>query len=123
MASDKRRRSRVGTGFDAVVSCGGLENFPVRVKNLSLKGMLCAPEPRIGTLQDCTIIVELTEAIVFRIEARMIRNDEKGLALDFEGMDEKAFFHLRNLVRYHSHDPDSIDQELAVPAFTARKPR
>jgi hypothetical protein len=121
MAPDKRKRSRVHAGLDAVLSCGGLEKFPVRVKNLSLKGMLCDQDSRIGDLKECVVTFELSEAIVFRIESRMIRNDDKGLALDFESMDEKAFFHLRNLVRYNSEDPDTIDQELAVPAFSPKK--
>jgi hypothetical protein len=32
-------------------------------------------------------------------------------------MDESAFFHLRNMVRYSSQDADRIDDELQVPAF------
>jgi len=117
MASDKRRRSRVDTGIDAVLSCGGVEKYPIKVKNLSLKGMLCEPEPRVCCLKDCIVTIKLSASLSFRIEARMVRNDEVGLALDFQGMDEQAFFHLRNLVRYHSLDPDAIDRELTIPAF------
>lgn len=117
MVQDKRRRSRVPSSVEAVLSCGGLDRFPVKVRNLSLKGMLCDPEPRVCCLKDCVVIFKLTDSLTFRVEARMVRNDGNGLALDFEGMDEQAFFHLRNLVRYHSLDPDAIDKELATPAF------
>ena len=120
MASEKRKRSRVDVGFEAVLSCGGLEKYTVRVNNLSLKGMLCEPDARICCLKECAVTIVLTKQINFRIQARMVRNDEKGLALDFEAMDEQAFFHLRNLVRYHSQDPDAIDRELTVPAFKPR---
>jgi len=119
--SNKRKRSRVDADFEAVLSCGGIEKYAVKVQNLSLKGMLCDPDKRIGCLKNCNITIALSNSINFTIEARMIRNDEKGLALDFEGMDEKAFFHLRNLVRYHSLDPDAIDKELSVPAFKPKR--
>lgn len=120
MVSNKRKRSRVDAGFEAVLSCGGLEKHPVKVKNISLKGMLCEHSPGITCRKLCMVTITLSEAVVFSIEVRLVRNDAKGLALDFVGMDETAFFHLRNLVRYHSQDPDSIDKELSVPAFDAR---
>ena len=119
MVSNKRKRSRVDAGFEAVLSCGGIEKHTVKVKNLSLKGMLCEPSPNITSRKACSVTITLSDAVVFSIEVRLVRNDDQGLALDFEGMDETAFFHLRNLVRYHSQDPDSIDKELSVPAFTA----
>ncbi|MFP5221271.1 MAG: PilZ domain-containing protein [Acidobacteriota bacterium] len=120
MAPNKRKRSRVNADIDGMLSCGGLTKYPVKVKNLSLKGMLCEYEPQIDGLKDCVVTITLTPEVSFRIEARMLRNDERGLALDFEGMDENAFFHLRNLVRFHSMDPDAIDKELSIPAFTAK---
>ncbi|MBI4807006.1 MAG: PilZ domain-containing protein [Desulfovibrio sp.] len=115
--SDKRKRSRVDAGFEAVLSCGAIEKHPVKVKNVSLKGMLCEHAPEIARRKGCTVTITLSDTVSFSIEVRMVRNDAKGLALDFVGMDETAFFHLRNLVRYHSQDPDSIDKELSVPAF------
>lgn len=120
MAPNKRKRSRVNTEIDAMLSCGGITKYAVKVKNLSLKGMLCEYEPQICCLKQCSVTIALSSAVSFRIEARMIRNDERGLALDFEGMDENAFFHLRNLVRFHSLDPDAIDKELSIPAFNAK---
>ena len=55
-----------------------------------------------------------------RIAGDLLCAYASGLALDFEGMDENAFFHLRNLVRFHSLDPDAIDKELSIPAFNAK---
>ena len=46
-----------------------------------------------------------------------MRSVEAGTAIDFESMDENAFFHLRNIVRYSADDADRIDQELEIPAF------
>jgi hypothetical protein len=118
MMNNKRRRSRVDAAMDVVVCCGGLDKYSVRTRNLSLKGMLCDQEPKIkSSRHDCQLIFTLSGDVSFRIAAKILRNDASGLALDFEGMDESAFFHLRNLVRFQSHDPDAIDKELAKPAF------
>ena len=115
---DKRKRTRVQTAIEASVGCSGQEKYQVRVRNISLKGVLCDHEPRLSGEGDCVFVIHLSDALQVAIEARVIRNDEQGMALDFVGMDEAAFFHLRNLVRYHAEDPDAIDSELATPAFT-----
>jgi hypothetical protein len=118
MQQDKRKRSRVQAGLEALLTCGGKEKHPIRVRNVSLKGVLCDPDPELGQLISCHLHFALSGGIRFTVEARIIRNDESGLAMDFEGMDEEAFLHLRNLVRYNAPDADAIDRELTVPAFT-----
>lgn len=115
---DKRKRTRVRTAIEASVGCGGLEKIRVQVRNISLKGVLCDYEPRLSAEGGCIFVLHLSDALQVPIEARMIRNGQEGMALDFVGMDEAAFFHLRNLVRLHADDPDAIDRELATPAFT-----
>ncbi|WP_243311552.1 PilZ domain-containing protein [Fundidesulfovibrio agrisoli] len=115
---DKRKRTRVQTAIEASVECGVLDKYRVTVRNISLKGVLCDHEPGMTGKRDCDFVLHLTDTLQVRIEARIIRNDAEGLALDFVGMDEEAFFHLRNLVRYHADDPDAIDRELGTPAFT-----
>lgn len=117
MQQDKRKRSRVQAGVEAVLTCGGQEKHPIRIRNVSLKGVLCNPEPELEHLKRCHLHFTLSGDIRFSVEARVIRHDESGLAMDFEGMDEEAFMHLRNIVRYNAPDADAIDRELAVPAF------
>ncbi|GFK95176.1 hypothetical protein NNJEOMEG_03034 [Fundidesulfovibrio magnetotacticus] len=117
MTHDNRKRSRVPMDIEAVLAWGNLHKHPVRILNMSLKGVLCEPEPELGRVDRCTLTVSLSRTIGFHVEARVVRNDATGLALDFESMDEEAFLHLRNLVRYHSDDPDAIDRELVRPAF------
>lgn len=116
MGDEKRRRSRVCAQFDAYVYSDG-EKIPVTTLNISMKGALLAPEPRLVAGQDCTLVFVLSKEINVRLRGRIVRSSEEGLAVDFESMDESAFFHLRNMVRYSSQDADKIDQELQVPAF------
>ena len=116
MGEEKRRRSRVCAQFDAYVYIDG-EKIPVSTQNISLKGALFAPEPRLAAGRECTLVFTLAKDITVRLKGSIVRSDEEGMAIDFESMDEGAFFHLRNMVRYSSQDADKIDQELQVPAF------
>jgi hypothetical protein len=118
MGDEKRRRSRVCAQFEAYVYSDG-EKIPVTTLNISMKGALLGPEPRLAAGQDCTLVFTLSKDINVRLRARIVRVSDEGLAVDFESMDESAFFHLRNMVRYSSQDADKIDQELQVPAFDA----
>ena len=116
MSENKRRRSRVSAQFDAYVYIDG-EKIPVSTQNLSLKGALFDPEPRLAAGRDCTVVFGLAKDIKVRLKAIVVRSGDDGVAIDFESMDESAFFHLRNMVRYCSKDADVIDNELQVPAF------
>jgi hypothetical protein len=116
MGEDKRRRSRVCAQFDAYVYIDG-EKISVSTQNLSMKGALFCHEPRLAEGRDCTLVFNLSKDIQVRLKGRVVRSSEEGTAVDFESMDEQAFFHLRNMVRYSSADADKIDRELQMPAF------
>lgn len=116
MEEDKRRRSRVSAQFDAYVYIDG-EKIPVTTQNISMKGAYFCPEPRLASGRDCTVVFSLAKDIKVRLKGTIVRSSPDGVAVDFESMDESAFFHLRNMVRYSSEDADKIDKELQVPAF------
>jgi len=117
MSSDKRRRSRVNAHFNAVVYIDD-EKIPVQTLNISMKGVLCSPDPRLVEGKECRVVFTLAKNIKFRVQAKIIRTRVAGVAIDFESMDETAFFHLRNIVRYSAEDADMIDRELNNPAFS-----
>jgi hypothetical protein len=116
MDEDKRRRSRVCAQFDAYVYIDG-EKIPVSTQNISMKGALFCPEPRLAAGRECTVVFSLAKDIKVRLKGTIVRSGHDGMAIDFESMDESAFFHLRNMVRYSAEDADKIDQELQIPAF------
>lgn len=116
MDENKRRRSRVEAQFDAYVLLGD-DKIPVQTLNISMKGVLCSFDPRLTPGAECVLLFVLTKEIRFRIASRIVRSVESGTAIDFVSMDEAAFFHLRNIVRYSADDADSIDKEFGTPAF------
>ena len=98
MGEEKRRRSRVCVHFDAYVYCSG-EKIPVTTCNISMKGALFYPEPKLAGKHEGTVVFELAKDVTLRIKGRIVRANDVGLAIDFESMDADAFFHLRNMVR------------------------
>ncbi|WP_428558990.1 MAG: PilZ domain-containing protein [Solidesulfovibrio sp. DCME] len=120
MGEEKRRRSRVCAQFDAYVYSDG-EKIPVSTQNISMKGALFSPEPRLAEDRECTVVFVLSKEVTVRLKGMVVRSTDEGTAIDFESMDENAFFHLRNMVRYSARDADMIDKELQVPAFEPQR--
>ena len=116
MTHNKRRRSRVCAHFDAYVYADG-ERIPVSTQNISLKGALFCPEPKLAAGMECSVVFDLARDIKVRLKGVVVRSTEEGAAIDFASMDERAFFHLRNMVRFAAEDADKIDAELQTPAF------
>lgn len=111
MAEEKRTRTRVDLLFGAVVSCGG-RDVPVRLNNLSLRGLSCNPDPRLEAGLDCTVRIALSGSVTIRVQGRVVRVTPRDVAVEFTEMDPESFTHLRNLIRLHAEDPDRIDDEL-----------
>jgi hypothetical protein len=108
---DKRRHQRVRAGYRAAISVEGLE-IPVSTINLSLKGMLCTTDVRLKVGQHCRVRLQLGRDVRITIEARVLRMDDAGVGLAFEGLDEESFLHLHRLVQLNFGDGDAISQEL-----------
>jgi hypothetical protein len=93
--------------------------IPFTTENLSLKGMLCHLESDAPLEVDlpCRAVVPLASDIIIRVDAVVARQEGNEAAVDFTGMDEESYTHLRNVVRYAAGDADRIDEEQVVPAF------
>ncbi len=112
----QRKRTRVQTQFQVLIRTANKE-FQLQSRDISLKGLLCTPEPRLVPGEECRILLQPDESLSLEIQGQVIRSDYRGLAVDFNKLSPQSFFHLRNLIRLHANDPDAIDQELASPAF------
>lgn len=117
MDANRRRRSRVHTSLAAGFTPEGGREVRLLIDNISLKGLLAVPEALVITGSQGMVRIALSPNAVIRVEAKVIRSDASGVAIDFLPMDEQSFFHLRNLVRYNAPDADQIDAELKTPAF------
>lgn len=116
MESEKRKRSRVGVMVPLVIVHNNLRLTSV-TKDISLKGLLAVSRPELNVGAPCSLSLRLTSGININIDAIVAANNERGTAFDFVKMDESSFYHLHNIVRLHSDNPDKVDDELLNPAF------
>jgi hypothetical protein len=116
--STRRKRTRIDAHFTAHLRLKG-ERVPVQTENLSMSGMLAEADHSLEehVSEFCELKIDLADEVRLNIEAEIVRVDGNVAALEFRGMDEDTYVHLRNIVRLSAEDPDAIDREQAVPAF------
>jgi hypothetical protein len=116
MEKDQRRRTRISIQLTVHVRVKG-EDVAVTSKNLSLKGLLCSPDPRLQQGEPCQVIIQLIPRLQVVIQGRILRTNPQETAIDFLAMDEQSFTHLKKIIEYNTGDADRISEELLQPAF------
>ena len=116
MEQDQRRRTRISIQLTVHVRVKD-EDVAVTSKNLSLKGLLCTPDPRLPQGELCQVVLQLVPTLRVVIQGRIIRTNTQETAIDFLAMDEQSFAHLKKIIEYNTGDADRISEELLRPAF------
>ena len=80
-----------------------------------MKGVLvdCRETFEVGT--ECKVSIFLTgmdPPIRVDIKGRVERSTAKGLGIEFTEIDLESYDHLKNLVRFNSHDSGKVEQEM-----------
>ena len=85
-----------------------------RSRNLSVNGVyvLCDKKPDI----DLQFEIELSlpgasTDMSIAITGRVIRHDDSGFAMSFDGVESESYEHLKNLVAYQNRDPEEVFKE------------
>jgi len=112
MADERRKHTRVQLQLSVTVIVGN-KAVSVQTWDISLRGMSCTPDGSFKAGSACSIQWVLGSGIEFFIEGSIVRCSETEAAVFFVSMDEEAFYHLKCLIQYNTHDPDSIAKELA----------
>ena len=121
MDKEQRRRTRIPIQLSVSVQVD-YERIPVTSRNLSLKGLLCSPDPRLTIGSNCRVTLRLAPDVHVSVQGTVVRSSRQEIAIDFLAMDEDSFAHLKKIVEYNSQDADQIDEELLRPAFLPPSP-
>jgi hypothetical protein len=118
----QRKRTRVESRKEVSLSWPA-GTFRGELLNLSLKGGLFnGPKerfPKIGTEVAITIHLEPeSPELDVQLKGRVVRIDKPIVAVDFFEVELDSFRHLLGLVQYNTLEPERIEQELSVPAFS-----
>lgn len=123
MSGNQRRRTRVNAQFNMQVCIGEADDccktkIDLKTRNMSLKGVLSTSDSRLLDGKPCLLVISLSGEAAIKVQATIVRHDEQQAAFDFVRMDAASFYHLRNVIKSISGDPDGVDQEiLTIPAF------
>jgi len=115
---EKRRTTRVTFRAEAVLRTAAEEiSAPADTRDISIQGLFLrtSPKPPVGAL--CDVDIRLTGSsseLVIHVKGRVVRHDEDGVAIAFEGVDFDSYFHLKNLLLYNAADPSAIERELPL---------
>ncbi len=119
LEENKERRRFLRVPFETNVMVKDLSEGTVLrdldSKDISMKGIYCFTDSPLEPETPCAVELQLTgtsSELWLRIDGKVVRKDESGMAIVFGSMDLDAFIHLKNILYYNSGDPDRIDEEI-----------
>ncbi len=113
-SSDRRRTTRVTFTATATLRFEDAEYPNCATENLSTKGVFITGITGRSKGEECGVELRLAGAssdLVLRMQGRVVRCQEEGIAIQFEEVDLDSFYHLKNIVYYNTKDPDAVDRE------------
>ena len=70
-------------------------------------------ELKSGTACHLKFILSGTSSeLSIRVEGKIIRREPEAVAVKFTQIDPDSLFHLQNMIRYNSQDPEAVEQEI-----------
>lgn len=83
--------------------------------NVSIGGCLVESKEDFIIPSHCVLVIKLgDEPSLIRVEitGKFVRREKDFTGIQFTHIDPDSLFHLQNLIRYNSEDPDKIEQEI-----------
>jgi len=127
MDTEKRKNIRIDFKTRVVLKCAGETiSSDADSRDISLKGMFIKTEKRLAAGTPCDlelILAGVSTNLTLAIKGKVIRQEEDGLGVSFEGIDLDSYWHLKNLLLYNAQEPDEIEKEFpqsleeSVPGF------
>ncbi len=115
MSNNRRRYTRVPFKVKAEVTISGSGYTVDKINDLAVGGCLLpiAEKQKIGAHCEVRIILSGTSSeLSVKAAGEIVRSDPQWVAIKFTQVDDDSFFHLQNIVRYNSSDPDMIEKEI-----------
>jgi hypothetical protein len=115
MTKEKRRFSRIYRVFEVQVTTNTHHYKTSHVTNLGIGGCLLGIGMDLKAGDVCSLSFVLGNADTgpqINVAAEVIRCQSDSTALKFTGIDPDSLFHLQNLIRYNSEDPEAVEHEI-----------
>lgn len=110
-----REFTRVDIELSVQIQAGDTIINTDHTKDLSMKGIFVVGDSTLPAGTKCQIslfLQGLEEEVQFEVTGKVCRETAEGMAIEFTELTLEGYEHLQNLVRYNSHDVDTVDNEL-----------
>ena len=115
MIQEKRRFTRIPFKVKTEMRVGKILYTTEVIDNLSIGGCRLPVNAIFDLGMACQIRILLTGSstdLDVRIDGEIIRCDGNTVAVKFKHIDPDSLFHLKNVIRYNSVDPDVVEDEI-----------
>jgi len=115
MSKEKRRFTRVPFRVSAEIMVHDFSYRAEEILNLSVGGCLLPVEADLAPGTGChlkIIMAGTTSELSIRVKGEIVRSGAGAVAVKFTGIDPDSLFHLQNIIRYNSSDPDAVEREI-----------
>lgn len=110
---EKRRFSRIFFDVKGRLTVGDDSYEVERIANLSVGGCLLEIDGEQHLDKECIFTILLSRmAPGVEVVGKIVRAEKGELSVQFTRVEPENLFHLQNIIRYNSPDPDQIDQEI-----------
>jgi hypothetical protein len=114
MSENHRRFTRVPFRVKAEITVNDSSYHTEEIKNLSVGGCLLPISEELEPGAECHVKIQLSgtsSELNIEVDGEVVRSGFGEVAVRFTGVDLDSYFHLQNIVRYNSPDPDVIEKE------------
>lgn len=115
MIQEKRRFTRIPFKVKTEMRVGKILYTTEIIDNLSIGGCRLPVNAIFARGMSCQIRILLTGSdtgLDLKIDGEIARCDSKTVAVKFKHIDPDSLFHLKNVIRYNSVDPDVVEDEI-----------
>lgn len=115
MSDEKRRFTRVPFTVTVEMTVNDLLYTAEDISNLSVGGCLLPITADLEVGAGCNVKILLsgtTSDLSIRIDGEVVRCAPGAVAVKFTSVDPDSLFHLQNIVRHNSPDPEAVEAEI-----------
>lgn len=115
MTENKRRFTRIPFKVSAQIIIDGSVHSTAELRNLGIGGCFLPIGEGLREGTPCLVVILLTENggdVNLQIEGVVARCQPEGVAIQFTQIDPDNLFHLKNIIRYNTTDPESLENEI-----------
>lgn len=116
MADEGRRFTRIPFKVFTQLKTKDAVYSTNQISNLSVGGCLLPITSDLIPGTSCSILIRLegtADETIIRIKGEILRTYTHSVAVKFVLIDMDSLFHLQNIIRYNSEDPEKVEDEIS----------